>query len=692
MLFISFPGNSSHHQRLLSRSGGVVMALLMTGMMVIRSSHAGDRQNDTKPVELPLIVITTKPFPNSGEAGRQPASVLRGEELQRKRDVGLGDTLSQELGIASSSFGAGASRPIIRGLDGPRVQILDNGIGAMDLSDISPDHAVSAESLNASQIEVLRGPATLLYGSGISGGIVNVVSKRIPDRLYQSVRGSIESRLNSATKQRTGALELNGSIGRFSVHVDTFGRKTSDYNIPGYANKNDLSDKKGTVRNSATESFGAGVGGSYIGDHGFIGASFSRLENQYGIPGPDGARIALRQNRYNLAGELRQPLYSLEKIKVQAGLNDYRHNEIESTGEIATRFKNQELEGRTELLHSPLANWQGTLGAQFRYRRISALGEEAVIPETRSTATGVFLTEERNWDNWRIGLGGRVEFATQDPRNNTNPSRSFTLYNASASTAWKPADGYKLEVTGTHGQRAPAVQELYIHGIHHGSGTFQTGNPSLHKEISNNLDISLHKNEGPLRWKVSFFHNWIKDYIFMGSTDADNNGIADRVDETGTLDPAGEFLVQNLSQTNARFYGAEAEIMFPLFSRTLDVRLFTDYVRGRLGGHNGGVPRTTPLRFGLGLTYKRGPWLADLNTFHVMQQNSVAVLETRTPDYTMVNLELSYRFAENNTDGHRVFLQGRNLLGEQVRIHTSFLKDYAPLPGHAFVIGYRGDF
>ena len=690
MLPLSLSSNASHYQRLPFSSGRAVMALMMG--MAISSSYAGDDKNETKPVEFPSIVITTTPLPDRYEANRQPVSVLQGEELRRKRDVGLGDTLSQELGITSSSFGAGASRPIIRGLDGPRVQILDNGIGAMDLSDMSPDHAVSAESLNTSRIEVLRGPSTLLYGSGVSGGIVNVVSRRIPDRLYQSVRGSIESRLNSATKQRTGALELNGSLGRFSMHLDTFGRKTGDYNIPGHANKNDPFDKKGTVRNSATESFGAGAGGSYIGDNGFIGGSFSRLENQYGIPGPDGASIALRQNRYNLAGELHQPLYGLEKMKVQAGFNDYRHNEIESTGEIATRFKNQELEGRTELLHSPVANWQGTLGAQFRYRRVSALGEEAIIPETRSTATGIFLVEERNWDSWRIGLGGRVEFATQDPRNNTNPSRSFALYNASASTTWKLADGYKLEATGTHGQRAPAIQELYINGIHHGSGTFQAGSPSLRKEISNNLDISFFKNEGLVRWKINFFHNWIKDYIFMRSTDTDNNGIADRVDETGTLDPAGEFLVQNLSQTNARFYGAEAEVMFPLFSKALDVRLFTDYVRGRLGGNNGGVPRTTPLRFGLGLTYKRGPWLADLNTFHIMQQNSVAALETRTSGYTMVNLELSYRFAESKSEGHRIFLQGKNLLGEQARVHTSFLKDYAPLPGHAFVIGYRGDF
>lgn len=658
--------------------------------------YAGDpqtAQTGMSPVELSPVIITTTPLPNRDRTDRiEPASVLHGDRLRREQGTGLGDTLSQQPGIASSAFGAGASRPIIRGLDGPRVQILDNGIGAMDLSDISPDHAVSTESLTASQIEILRGPAALLYGSGVSSGVVNVVSRRIPDRLYRSVRGSIESRLNSATKQLSGAVNLNGSLGRISLHLDAFGRKTGDYNITGYADRNNPSGKKGVVANSATESFGTGAGGAYIGDNGFIGAAFSRLESRYGIPGPDGASIALRQNRYDLAGELHQPLYGLEKIRIQAGYNDYRHHEIERTGNIATRFRNEALEGRIGLVHAPAANWQGTLGAQFRYRHISALGEETVIPQTRSTATSVFLVEERDWDNWRVELGGRIEFATQDPRNNASLARSFTLYNASASTTWKLADNYKLVATGTHGQRTPAVQELYIHGIHHSSGTFQTGDPALRKEISNNLEISLHKHEGPVRWKASLFHNRISHYIFMHSSDADNNGIADRVDGNGMPDPAGEFLVQNLSQTSARFYGAEAEVMFSVFSKALDIRLFADYVRGRLGNHNGNVPRITPLRFGLGLTYTKGPWLADLGTSRVMPQHSVATLETRTPGYTMVNLEVSYRFMENRSDGHRIFLQGRNLLGEQPRVHTSFLKDYAPLPGHAFIIGYRGDF
>ena len=638
------------------------------------------------------VVVTANPFENRSDLDMaQPVSVLKGDDLRRKREASLGDTLSRELGVASSSFGPGAGRPIIRGLDGPRIRVLDNGIGTLDISSISPDHAVTAESLNASQIEILRGPATLLYGSGASGGVVNVVNRRIPGQLFKSPKGDFEVRGNTATEERTGALNASGSMGRISWSAGGFRRKTGDYHIPGRADESDPNSKKGIVENSAVNSDGGYLGGSFVGEKGFMGLSVSRLDSKYGIPSPEHSKIDLGQTRYDMSGELNEPLRGFERIKVRVGYNDYKHNEMESTGEIATRFRNKALESRAEISHKPIANWQGIFGFQFQDRNFSALGEEAVVPVTKSNSAGLFLVEERNWDRWRLELGGRIERATQNPQNNVNPSRAFNLYNVSVGTLWKFMDGYGLALSGTRGQRAPSTEELYIHGAHRGTATFQTGDRTLTSETTNNIDLALRKTAGNVKWKVNFFHNWINNYIFVRSADVNHDGMADRSDDTGALNPNGEFLVQNFAQTDARFYGAEAEGVFTLKPDAIDLRLFADYVHGKLS-HGGNIPRITPLRFGLEMNHRMGPWTTNVSATRVMRQNHVAELETPTPGYTLVNVEATYLIKKIRSNGIRIFLQGKNLLNEDMRVHTSFLKNFAPLPGRALVVGLRGDF
>ena len=387
------------------------------------------------------VVVTATPFENRGELDMaQPVSVLRGDDLRRKREASLGDTLSRELGVASSSFGPGAGRPIIRGLDGPRIRVLENGIGTLDISSISPDHAVTTESLNASQIEILRGPATLLYGSGASGGVVNVVNNRIPSQLFKSPKGDLEVRGNTATEERTGAFNAAGSMRQMSWSIGGFRRKTDDYHIPGRANESDPASPKGIVENSAVNSGGLSGGASFVGERGFLGGSVGHLESKYGIPGPEGARIDLKQTRYDFSSELDKPVAGFEKLKVRMGYNDYKHAEIERTGEIATRFKNQAIESRAELLHEPLANWKGVIGVQFRDRHFSALGEETVVPVTKSHSVGVFLVEERNWNRWRLELGGRGEYAAQDPKGDSFPhahSGSTMHRQASYGNSWR---------------------------------------------------------------------------------------------------------------------------------------------------------------------------------------------------------------------------------------------------------------
>lgn len=667
-----------------------ILVFLFSVALIIPAVQAADNGEEIK---LPEVTVTMDPFEGHAELDMaQPVTVLKGSKLRRKREASLGDTLSGELGVASSSFGPGAGRPIIRALDGPRIQVLEDGISTLDVSSLSPDHAVTVESLNASQIEILRGPATLLYGGGAIGGVVNVVTNRIPKRLFKSPEGNFETRGNTATVERSGAFNASASIGEhISLSASGFRRKTDDYKIPGRANKSDPYSKKGTLKNSDVDSGGGSIGGTILGERGYIGGSVSRFDSEYGIPSPEAPNIDLTQNRYNLDGELDHPIIGFDKLKVKVGYTDYEHKEIENTGVPGTLFKNKGLESRTELLHVPVFGWKGVAGVQFKDRDFSALGEEAIVPRTKTRSTGVFLVEERNWDRFRLEFGGRYEHSSQDPKNSINLSRDFNLYSISVGGLWKFIDGYEIGLSATRGQRAPATEELYTVGPHRATETFQTGSQILKKETSNNIDISLSKTSGIVKWKTNFFYNRFNNYIFFRSADTDGNGIADRVDENGVLDLNGEFLVQNITQTDATFYGVEAEVIFAVRPNTLDLRLFTDYVRAKLDNY-GNVPRTTPQRFGLEFNHRKGPWAFNLTTIYVLKQNKRARLESSTPAYTLVNVDASYLIKATKFLGITIFLQGKNLLNEEIRVHTSFLKDFAPLPGRAFIAGIRGEF
>ncbi|MBP6057449.1 MAG: TonB-dependent receptor [Nitrosomonas sp.] len=685
--------------RNLSKLHVLILVFIILDIPVARA------ENTAKAAKLPGVTVTASPFKDRNELEMAlPVTVLQGDNLRRKREVSLGDTVANELGVTSSSFGPGAGRPIIRGLDGPRIQVMENGVGTMDISSLSPDHAVTVETLNASQIEILRGPATLLYGGGATGGVVNVVTDRIPNRLFKAPEGNAEIRGNTATEEKAGSFNVNKSFGQMSWSLGAFKRKTEDYAIPGQANISGLSSihneqdaqgingDKNIVRNSAVDSQGLSGGGSYIGERGFFGGAISLMESKYGIPTPELASVDQTQARYNLSGELNNPFTGIEKLKVRTGYNDYKHKEIESTGEVATRFRNHELETRAEFLHSPIANFNGLFGVQLQDRKFSALGEEAIVPVTKSRSTGIFIVEERNWENFRLEFGGRYEHATRDPQHHIDRSRAFNLFSGSTGASWNFLKDYSLGLIAMHGQRAPAIEELYVHGGHHGTATFQIGDNTLRKEAHNNFDLSLRKTSGFMKWKVNAFVNRFNHYIFYRNADINGDRIADRVDHEGTLDLNGEFLVQNLAQTNATFYGAEAEVIFALKPDNLDLRLFTDYVRGKLDNSNGNVPRTTPQRFGFELNYRSGPFTTNLTTIHVLRQNKAAELETNTAGYTLLNLEATYLIKETKSNGLRFFVQGRNLLDEEMRVHTSYLKNFAPLPGRALVAGLRADF
>jgi iron complex outermembrane receptor protein len=658
----------------------------MAVALALHGAHAIAEDKDS-------VVVTASPFDGQRDLNMaQPASVLRGERLDRRRATTIGDTLATEPGVQSSYFGPGSGRPIIRGQDGARIRVMDGGMGTADLSTISPDHQVTAEPITARQVEVLRGPATLLYGTGAIGGVVNVVTNRIPDARQEGIFGSAEVRAASGTHERAGVFQLDGGAADFAWHLDGYKRKTRDYEIPGRQVRGDPASPRGRVPNSDTDSDGFSVGGLWVGDRGYLGGSYQRLNSNYGIPTPEAPTIDLRQHRIDVAGELRDPLPGFTRLRARVRHGDYKHAEIESSGEVGTVFRNEGTESRYEATHAPLAGWTGVLGFQRDDRTISALGEEAVIPKTDTLAKGIFLVESYDWKEFKFEFGGRTERVKLDPKGG-DPSRTFSPSSLSAGTVWAFRPGYALALSVALAQRAPTVEELYSDGPHHATATFDVGDSSLKKEKSLNVDLGLRKTAGAWRGKLGVFYNRVRDYIYGAYVDADGDGAPDRVDDTGALDPNGEFTLINIAQATARFAGLEGEVSWrPDAAAGPGLRLFGDLVRGRLTNGGGDLPRMSPARIGLEADYKQGGWTAYGMLLGVLRQDRVATLETKTDGYLRLDAGIEYTLKVDSEVTTKLFLRANNLLNQDMRVATSFLKDYAPLPGRSFVAGLRASF
>ena len=338
-------------------------------------SHSAFAQ--TQEQTLPAVVVTSTPF-NSDEAAQilAPAKVLYGDELREKLGNSLGDTLSQELGVSASAFGAGASRPIIRGLEGPRVKILQNGMSIQDVSSLSNDHAVGGEASTARQIEILRGPAALLYGSGAIGGVVNIINDRIPTVLNTKPTGEAEARYGSVDNTKNMSLSVDGAAGDIGLHLDGNWRDADDYKIPGNVSLSDPSLGSGRLPNSYARANSMGLGASYIQSWGHIGASVGVNDDRYGIPTEERSFITLKQTRFDIDGLVKEPFANFESLRFKLGHTDYKHTENLQDGTPATDFKNNALESRIELTHKPMAGWRGTFGLQTENSEFSALAAD----------------------------------------------------------------------------------------------------------------------------------------------------------------------------------------------------------------------------------------------------------------------------------------------------------------------------
>ena len=645
-------------------------------------------QGDAPPALQP-IVVTANPFAADEDLQvLTPAKVLAGDELRNKLGNSLGDTLSSELGVSASAFGAGASRPIIRGMEGPRVMILQNGMAVSDVSTVSNDHAVSTEAATARQIEILRGPATLLYGSGAIGGLVNVVNERIPTLLLPKPTGAVEGRYGTVDGEKNGSFVLDTSAGPIGLHVDGNYRDTDNYKIPGNATQGNAASASARLPNSFTHETSGGVGASYIASWGHVGLSASTLDDHYGIPTAENSFIDLHQSRYDIDTLVREPFAGIESMRFKFGYTDYTHAEKEQDGTPATIFKNRALQTRWELTHAPLAGWRGSFGGQTEQSNYSALsaqsGSAELTPPTRSSSFAGFLVEQRQFGPVLASAGLRAESVKRRPDADSGlGERDFSLLSWSAGALWTFTPGYGLGLTYSLAQRAPTVEELYSNGPHESTATFDIGDGQLKKETSHNLELTLQKTEGLVRWKGNLFQNKVSNYIY-GRT----NG---QVDEEGNADAGGEFTQRFWSQGNATIRGAEVEVSYNWNGDGFAARTFADTSRGSLD-NQGSLPLQPATRYGLELAYRTGPWASGMKVLRARKQDRLAAFETfETPSYTQLDANLSYT---QKLNGVKLtwFALARNLLNQDIRLSTSVLKESVPMSGRNLILGVRSSF
>jgi iron complex outermembrane recepter protein len=631
------------------------------------------------------MVVTAAPYPVSLDSVTTHVEIITRDELDVAAPAGLGDLLAGSPGIRSTAYGPGASRPVIRGLSGARVLVLENGVGLVDASTLSPDHAVASDPGQASRIEVLRGPSALAYGGSGVGGVVNVIDERIPSKAAEDgVDGRIAVSGGSVDKSGSWSGAVKARSGPLVFALDASLRRSGDYDVPvsplttrAAQGAGVVADPAQVARNSDVDLSAFGAGASYVADEGYVGLSVKQTRTNYGIPYPQAlggfvgeppVRIDLEQTRIDLRGEAPLALGPFDRARVSVGWADYEHVEVDSeTGEVGTRFLSDGAEGRLELIQAEREGRQGAVGLQVLQRDLEAIGEEAFIPSVRIKELGLFTLQRLERGRYGLDLGLRVDRRKLETAAAT---RTFDNVSASAGASFKPSDPWFLALSASYNSRAPTEVELFANGPHAGTGAFEVGDPGLDAEKVASIEGTVRYDAGPVR---------IEGHLYVARYDG-------FIEEVPTGEAEEGLPVFRFTQSNADFYGGEIEAGVDVWSSAqgkLTLEGAADHVRGDTDA--GAPPRIPPwsVTGRAILTLDRVTLAGEVR--HVAEQDRIAAFETATAAYTVVNARAEYR--PTGHEGLRLFAEGRNLTDEEVREHASFLKELAPQPGRSLRLG-----
>lgn len=664
------------------------------------------------------------------------SSVVTGDELVRDIRGQIGDTLTRVPGVSATSFTPGASRPILRGFQGERVRVLSDGLGTLDVSNTSSDHAVSIDPLTAERIEVLRGPAVLLFGSQAIGGAVNVLDRRIPRAVPENgFHVDAIGTYGSAADERSGGAALDVALSpQIVLHVDGTYRKTNDVRVGGYVLSPELradqlhraehaiedgeteeaeeatalANLRGRLPNSGTRTYTAGAGVSLINEGGSLGFSVGYYDTNYGVPArPEAAHghgdhdeageehahehgdvtIGLKQWRADLRGEVNVNGGFLDRIRVRAGFSDYTHTEFEGD-EVGTVFDSQGIEGRLELVQADRNGWRGVTGFQGFTRKFEAVGAEAFVPPNTTDQYGIFTLQEV-----RLGGGLGVEGALRYERTNVasnavrlgldedatvaRVNRNFDAFSGALGLSYELGPRVKVGVNASRAVRAPSAEELFSNGPHVATSAYEIGDPNFRTEKSWGGEVYARGAVGTLKFQVAGYANWFDDYIYETQTDLVADGLP----------------VFQYRQADARYIGVEGEVSATLYHRgdfTLGGNVVADYVHAELEDGSA-VPRIPPLRVLGGIDASMGAVGGRVEVEHVTRQSNVALFETETPAFTMVNASLTWHpFGERRETA--IILSVNNIFDVEARRHASFTKDFVPLAGRDIRVAARLSF
>ena len=710
----------NHIQRIFA----VVVACLG---VAVTAQEATDEESSS---EIEEITVLAHPLADEGLA--QANDVIQAEELARKAVDNIGATVGNEPGIHNSSYGAGAGRPVIHGLGGARVRVMEEQIDTLDVSVSSGDHMVTVDPFIAERVEVLKGSATLLYGSGAIGGVVDVHTGRIPETVPDRIHGHFGLRGTDNGNGKNWALRLDGG-GNFAWHIDAFSREADDYDIPGYAesaaqraseeeehhdeeehHEDEHEDEEehhedeheeeayGILPGSGIDVSGGSVGFSVVGDRGFTGVSVSRLNSVYGIPGHSHAHheeeehhedeheeeeehhedeheegeetppvVDLEQTRIDFESDLIEPFGEFESLNLRLGINDYKHAENEA-GEVGTIFENNAWEGRAELSHGSIGGWQGAFGAQMGNREFSVAGEEAFTPPVDTSSFGMFWVGERSVGELGLEAGFRFDRVEHSPENGSG--QDFGGISASLGFIVSLNELWQGTLLLDHSTRAPVGEELFSNAPHPGTGVFEMGDPSLDPEQARNITANL--NGGDVNWAIqgTVYFTSFSDFIYQAAT--------------GEM--MHEFDVRRYSQADATFTGFEIEgsvTVAEWSAGSLQIGAFFDTVSPNLDvSGNDNLPLIPPNRTGVSLEFSGNRLTANVDYVRAAEQDDVSEFELPSDSYDDLRARIAWRLNPGDMSVD-LFLAGRNLTDDEQRLHTSVVKDLAPQQGRTIEVG-----
>ena len=660
--------------RILLLTATAWAALCGTALAQTPPRAAPDTRSDA--VKLEDVIITGTPFGVTDRASLLAVEVLGEEQLAVAPAATLGDLVNGLPGVRSSSFAPGASRPVIRGLSGPRVQVLTNGLGLIDASSVSPDHQVAVDPAEASRIEIVRGPSTLVFGGSAIGGVVNIIDERVPTtRAEDGLDGHVSTQVSSIDNGRGGGASLKANLGALVFTIDGYTHSSNDYGISGPALSQRLAavlsvprSGPSTVANSASEIEQAGAGLSWIGDGGYFGGSVKTTHSTYGTVAEPDVTIQLEQTRYDVRGEHTLDTPWFEKIRLGAAFADYTHTEFEGP-DVGTVFYSSGHEGRLELIQRSRNGWQGVIGGQVLDRDFDSVGAEAYVPRTATREHGLYTVQRLDRESW--GVEGGIRF---DARRVDSPAidRSFDNVSASAGLFVRPSQPLFLGLTIARNARAPSEVELFAEGAHIATAAYELGDPTFDSEVATSIEGTMHFASGRLTADLHVYAARYDGFIDLRPTG---------VDDVGSGLPIFDYV-----QTHADFRGFEAEASYDLWmdgDRSLTLTGMADMVRARTDF--GPAARIPPWSAGTRLAWSSRRADAALEVRRVGEQDRVTDFELPTDGYTMVNLSGAlHPFADRNVT---IFGELHNLTNVEAREHASFLKDIAPLPGRNLRVG-----